>query len=111
MTTLYPSVYLRGKVYYFRYTNKNNFRVQKSTGCIKKSDAQKICQGLCRSALQAGIDDEMSLRRILNLYTDPATNPRRRDASITEGNYGPRYAANVATDANTLLKTLGFIPA
>lgn len=105
MTTLYPSVYLRGKVYYFRYTNKNNFRVQKSTGCIKKSDAQKFVRAYV-DRLQAGIDDEMSLRRILNLYTDPATNPRRRDASITEGNYGPRYAANVATDANTLLKTL-----
>lgn len=105
MTTLYPSVYLRGKIYYFRFTNRNNFRVQKSTGCTKKSDAQKFVREYV-DRLQSGIDDEMSLRKILHLYTDPDTNPRKRDASITNKNYGSRYAANVATDANTLLSTL-----
>lgn len=105
MTTNYPKPFLRNKIWYFRYTDRYGKRVQKSTQCQKKAEAQKIIKNII-DLLDSDFDMEITLEQLLSLYTNPLTNPRYLDAQISGASYGMRYAIKVGKEAEVFLKTL-----
>ncbi len=105
MTTNYPKPFLRNKIWYFRYTDRYGKRVQKSTQCQKKAEAQKIIKNII-DLLDSDFDMEITLEQLLSLYTNPLTNPRYLDAQISGASYGMRYAIKVGKETEVFLKTI-----
>jgi len=98
MTTSYPTPFLIGKTYYFRYTDRAGMRYKRSTGCTRKSDAQRFVHSFI-DRMRTGIDTDVTIRTMLKLYQDPETNPKRNQASVTATSYSDRYALHTARHA------------
>ncbi len=109
MTTIYPKPFKLGNYWYFRYTDHDGKRKKMSTRTGNKTKAQKYIHDFI-DHLQRGGYTEFTLRNIITLYTDPETNPRRRDALTTDKSYGDKYASHIAFEATELLEALETIP-
>ena len=101
MTTIYPSPYKIGKIYYFKYTDSNGQRYKKSTGQLRKSDAQQFIRKFIDQK-RSGISPDITLRSVIKLYQDSSTNPKLIQASVTATNYSERYASHIAAYAKEL---------
>ena len=101
MTTNYPTPYKKGNLWYFKYTDGSHERKNMSTGCSKKTEAEKFIRHFIDSLTPYGNSE--TLREIVKLYTDTDTNPRFADKQATGGQYGHRYASHVTRDAKTIL--------
>jgi len=105
MTRLYPSLYKKGAIWMFRYTNLEGNRVKKSTGTENKTRAQQYVREFV-DKLGVGCDPNRTLREILMLYQNPDTNPRLRDARMSGGQYGPRYIGKITRDSKSLIAVM-----
>jgi integrase len=101
MNNNYPTPYTVGKIFHFRFTDKNGKRVRMSTGFSRKSDAQKFIKDFIDKQ-RSGIDTTTTVREALKLYQDPETNPKRRQATVTTSFYSDRYALHTARHAKDL---------
>lgn len=105
MNNNYPTPYTVGKIFHFRFTDKNGKRVRMSTGFSRKSDAQKFIKEFIDKQ-RSGIDTTTTVREALKLYQDPETNPKRRQATVTTSFYSDRYALHTARHAKDLEEVL-----
>lgn len=102
------SVYRRkgSQNYYFKYTDKDGKRRQLSTGKTVKKDARQYAQDFIDSLVSRERFSRMTLGELIKLYTDPATNPRYKEAKVNTTNYTHRYALLTARNMSGLLKVL-----
>jgi len=105
MQKKYPNLYLRSQVYYFRYVDSHTGkRIQRCTGTGSKQEATRIMKHTIDN--MASTQSDISLKDWLEKFTDPATNPRGRDALISGKNYSQRYALHVAHEAKELISCI-----
>ena len=84
---IYPKPYLRGKYYYFKYTDSSGKRRPKALHTDKKGEAQKIIREFMDKQRRGSIGD-MSFKDFLSPWKNGTTNPRY-ERYKTEGlNYG-----------------------
>ncbi len=98
----YPTPYLVGKIFHFRYTSIDGRRVRMSTGFSRKTDAKRFIQEFVDKQRSGIIDTTTTVRDVLRLYQDTSTNPKRQQALVTTAPYSERYAKHTATHAKDL---------
>ena len=101
MNANYPTPFLVGTTYYFKYTDRTGIRRKRTTGCKRKCDAQKFVH-IFIDRLRSGVDTHSTLRNMLRLYQNSDTNPKRQQAVTTQANYTDRYAIHTARHAKDL---------
>ena len=91
-------LYKRGAIWYFRITDNNGKRIQKSTGKTLKREAQEYASEYLHMADNRDKEqrNKPTLKEELTLYLDPSTNPRYKQAQIQEVFYSLGYAKQVA---------------
>lgn len=105
MNNNYPTPYLVGKIFHFRYTSLDGKRLRMATGFSRKNDAERFIREFIDKQ-RSGIDTTTTVRDALKLYQDPETNPKRRQAAVTTAFYSDRYALHTARHAKDLEKVL-----
>lgn len=102
-------LYKRGKIWYFRFTDQNGQRSQRSTGKTVKREAMEVAQAFIDALQATGGSRHASepLRTEIAKYTSIETNPRYRQAKLYGTAYTLGYAKQVARLAGLLEQVLG----
>lgn len=100
-------LYKRGDIWYFRYTDHDGRRSQRSTGKTVKREATIFAQSFIDALNSTGGSREaaITLREEIARYKDVGTNPRYRQAKLYGKPYTLGYAKQVARHA-VLLETV-----
>lgn len=101
-------LYKRGAIWYFRITDENGKRVQKSTGKTLKREAQEYAQEYLKKIEQGDPHHQQksTLRVELTRYLEPSTNPRYRQAQLHGTHYTLGHAKQVARLIGLVIKVL-----
>jgi hypothetical protein len=70
MNNNYPTPYTVGKIYHFRYTDKNGKRLRMTTGISRKSDADRFIKEFIDKR-RLDIDSQITLNEVIKLYKNP----------------------------------------
>lgn len=107
MTTNYPTPYLVGTFWWFKYTDQTGRRRQKSTKKKTEREANKVIREFVDALPTRTTNADSSLGDILAPYKDPKTNPRKKEADLTGGKYSLRHAKHIAKNAADLEAVIG----
>ena len=107
MTTNYPTPYLVGTIWWFKYTDQSGRRRQKSTKRKTEKEANKVIKAFVDALPTRHVNADSTLGDLIQPYKDPKTNPRKKEADLTGGKYSLRHAKHVAKHAADLEAAIG----
>lgn len=83
MNANYPTPYLVGRIFHFRFTSRMGLRQRLSTGFSRKTDAERFIREFIDKQ-RPGIDTTTTVRDALKLYQDAELNPKKKPATVTK---------------------------